>query len=189
MSTAAIRYTPEDLLSMPDGELYELVNGELLERKMGFESGRIGGRVFRLVDEYCDSNPIGRAGSSESSFQCFPNEPGMVRKPDASFISFARLPADQPDPRGHCRIAPDLAAEVISPNDIIDELHEKIDDYKSAGVRLIWVFDPRWRNVNVYRADGTAEVIPANGELSGEDVLPGFRKPVAAFFPSPVAKA
>lgn len=185
MSTVAKSYTPEDLLTMPDADRYELVNGELVERNMGFESGRIGGRILYWIEHFLQSQPMGRVAPGESSFQCFADDPLKVRKPDVSFISFDRLPADQPDPVGHCRVVPDLAVEVISPNDLYGEVDDKVDEYLAAGVRLVWVVNPRNRTVRVRRADGGDTTVGNGAEIDGGDVLRGFRCPVSSFFPSP----
>ena len=50
---------------------------------------------------------------------------------------------------------PDLAVEVVSPNDSADELEEKLDDYQKAGVPLVWVVNPSSHTVMVYRGDGS----------------------------------
>lgn len=185
MSTVAKRYTPEDLLTMPDGDQYELVNGELVEKNTGFESGRVGGRIHHLLETFLEAHAIGRTAPGESSYQCFADDPTKVRKPDVSFISFERLPADQPDPIGHCRVVPDLAVEVVSPNDLSDEVETKVHEYLDAGVRLVWVVHPRFRTVQIRRPNVPGTVIGPEGELSGEDVLPEFSCKVSALFPSP----
>ncbi|MFL5341821.1 MAG: Uma2 family endonuclease [Gemmataceae bacterium] len=177
------KHTPEELLVMPDGDQFELVNGELVEKPMGWKSSRVGGHAFRLLGNFLEANPLGRAAPADASYQCFPDDPMKVRRPDASVVLFDRLPANL-EPEGHCRVAPNLAVEVISPNDLYSEVKEKVDEYLLANVQLVWVIDPPSRSVEVYRADGTVSKIKADGELSGEDVLPGFRCPVAALFPS-----
>jgi Uma2 family endonuclease len=188
MSTVATkqRYTPEDLLAMPDAVSYELVDGELVEREMGWRSGRIGFRVGKLLANHCDAHGLGWVAGAESSYQCYPDAPNKVRRPDASFISLGRLPADE-EPEGHCRIAPDLAVEVISPNDLYYKVEDKVEEYLTAGVRLVWVVNPPTRAVHVYRADGTTTMLREADELSGEDVIPGFRCRVGELFAVPVA--
>jgi Uma2 family endonuclease len=183
MSTVATntRYTPEDLLAMPQGVDFELVNGELVRRNMGFRSSRVGGRVFRLMDMHSEANGLGWVLPADVGYQCFPDDPINVRKPDVSFIRRERLLAHQ-EPEGYARIAPDLAVEVVSPNDLFEELAEKVEEYLAAGVRLVWVVDPTAQRVLVYRADGTGTILRADDELSGEDVLPGFRCRVGDLF-------
>ena len=182
MSITAAPITPEDLLAMAEANRFELVDGALVENPAGFESDIVGGEVYSALRAFCVANRTGLA-TSEASYQCFPDAPTKVRRPDASFIRAERLPAIIP--RGNCRIAPDLAVEVVSPNELFSAVREKVREYLSAGVRLVWVVNPPTRSVLVYRADGTVADIGPDGELDGDDVLPGFRCPVASLFPSP----
>src|SRR5262249_54789382 len=158
---------------MRDGDFYELVDGKLVERHMGFRSSRVGGELVRRLSNYCHEKGLGWVPLSDAGYQCFPNAPNKVRKPDGSFVHRERLPLEQ-EPEGHCRIAPDLAIEVASPNDEFDELEEKVDEYLSAGVRLIWVVSPVGQRVFVHRANGQGTILRGDDELTGEDVLPGF---------------
>jgi Uma2 family endonuclease len=183
MSTAT-RYTPEDLLNIPDGKKYELVDGELVDRNMGWESSWVGGRLHYFLSAFCETNPQGWVAPGDSSYQCFPDAPEKVRRPDASFIRFERMPARQ-RPQGHCPVAPDAAAEVVSPNDLYTEVEEKVAEYLEAGVRLVWVINPATRMVRVHRADGTVTDLGENDELTGEDVIPGFRCHVGDLFRNP----
>jgi Uma2 family endonuclease len=182
-----VRYTPEDLLSMPDGKNFELVDGRLVEQDMGAESSWIEGRLFSRLLWFCEEPRLGFVWPSSNGYQCFPHDPRRVRRPDVSFIRAGRLPGDEL-PKGHVRIAPDLAVEVVSPRDLAPELDEKLEDYRKAGVRLVWVVYPESRTVMVYRADGSVSRLHEEDVLSGEDVIPGFRCEVRLLFP-PVAKA
>jgi Uma2 family endonuclease len=78
-------------------------------------------------------------------------------------------------PEGWAKIRPDLAVEVVSPNDLVEELDDKLADYEKAGIPLIWVVYLVSRTVMVYRADGSVTRLHEDDELSGEDVIPGFR--------------
>src|SRR5262249_2476430 len=90
-------------------------------------------------------------------------------------------------PQGHAHLAPDLAAEVVSPNDTYEEVDQKIEEYLRAGVRLVWIISPRNHTIRVYRFNGSSHSLRENDELDGEDVLPGFRCPVRDLFPQPRA--
>lgn len=180
---AAAAYTPEDLLLMPDGDRFELIDGQLVEPEMSILASLVSLEVMRLVSNFVRGNHLGFALSSECSYQCFPHKPSQVRKPDGSFIRKGRLPADQLE-RGHARIAPDLAIEVISPNDLYPEVDVKLEDYFLAGIPLIWVINPELRTVRVYHADGSSVRLREHDELTGEDVLPGFRCRVGELFPT-----
>src|SRR5262249_51391545 len=78
-----------------------------------------------------------------------------------------------------------LAVEVLSPNDRADRTQRKITDYLNTGVELVWVVDPEDRTVTVYRPTNGPQVLHEQDEVSGEDVLPGFRCLVVDFFRIP----
>lgn len=181
---AVSKCTPETLLAMPDGNAYELVDGELVERQMGFRSSRVGGRLFRLLDVYCDQEQLGWVLPSDAGYQCFSDDPHKVRKPDVSFIRAERLSA-RDEPEGWAKIAPDLAVEVVSPNDLFEAVAIKVNDYLLAGVALVWVIDTRTRKVYVFRREGRGEILTATDDLSGENVISGFRYHVADLFSPP----
>ncbi|MBV8130388.1 MAG: Uma2 family endonuclease [Planctomycetaceae bacterium] len=175
-------HTPEDLLAMPDGKSYELVGGQLEERQMGIESSWVAGRIFARLDRFCEEHKTGWALPADSGYQCFPHDPGMVRRPDASFVKTGRFPGDVL-PKGWAKSPPDLAVEVVSPNDLVYKLEEKLNDYRKVGVPLIWVINPESRTVMVYRRDGSISRLLDDDELSGEDVVPGFRCPIREILP------
>src|SRR4051794_13564335 len=143
--------TPEDLLTMPDAVNYELVDGRLVERNMGMESSEIAIRIALLLGTFLRGHPLGRLFGADASYRCFPTAPGKVRKPDVSFIRTSRLPGGRAPRRGHCSIPPDLAVEVVSPDDEATELDQKVDEYLTAGVPLVWLVWPESRTVVVYR--------------------------------------
>ncbi|MGA7498938.1 MAG: Uma2 family endonuclease, partial [Isosphaeraceae bacterium] len=144
--------TPEDLLAMPDGKNYELVDGRLVERNIGAESSWIGGRIYLRLSLFCDEHQSGYVWPADNSYQCFAHAPKLVRRPDVSFIRAGRLSGVEL-PKGHVRIPPDLAIEVISPNDLASELDEKVEDYQKAG--LVWVIHPESGTASVYCGDGS----------------------------------
>lgn len=173
--------TPEDLLTMPDGHRFELVNGKLVERNMGAESSQVAANWIRLVGTHVQANKLGKVFAPDCGYQCFPDEEKKVRFPDGSFIARGRLP-DERTPLGHIRIPPDLAVEVVSPNDGAEEVERKRREYLRAGVRLVWVVFPENRTVHVSRQAGQPAELNPDDELTGEDVLPGFACRVAELF-------
>jgi Uma2 family endonuclease len=176
-------YTPEDLLSMPDGKNYELVDGHLVERNMSQLSSWVGGQLYSHLNGFLRDNPLGWAWPADLGYDCYPDVPGKVRKPDVSFIRIERMP-EGPTSEGYAHIPPDLAVEVVSPNDLWREVEAKIREYLAAGVSLVWVIDPDVRIVYVHRRDGAISKLSEADVLSGEDVVPGFRCPVASIFPA-----
>ena len=170
---------PDDLECVPDG--YEVVNGEYVEKDMGARSSEIGAVLLSFLLPFVRANKLGRAYGTDTGYVCFPNKPKQLRKPDVSFVAAGRLPGDK-TPDGNIKITPDLAVEVVSPNDKYEEVQLKIADYKSAKVRLIWVISPETQTALIRRADGTCAEIGEAGDLSGEDVVPGFACKLAELF-------
>jgi Uma2 family endonuclease len=181
VSTTPTLLEPDDLLRMPDGDHYELIDGVLREKPTGAEADEISLHLGMLLSVFVRANRLGRVYGSSTGYRCFPDRPKTVRKPDASFVAADRLPNGQ-SPKGDFLIAPDLAAEVISPGDKHDEVETKVAEYRAAGVKLIWVVSPISRTVLIRRLDGTGTEVGETGELSGEDVIPGFACKVADLF-------
>jgi len=180
--TAKSEITPEQLLARPDAVRFELVDGELVERKVGVLSAAVEMLVASALLAYCQSTRSGRVWGGTLGYQCFKDMPGKIRKPDASFVRATRFsPAFWKE--GYLTIAPDLAVEVVSPNDTAHEITEKVEEYLAAGVPLVWVVYPESQIVAIHRKDGTVSKLHADAELSGEDVLPGFHCRVDALFP------
>lgn len=185
MGAVLTRYSPEDLLTMEDGDRYELVGGELVEKPVGFKSSNVAGELLYRLKEFCKARKFAAwVLPADTSYQCFADA-NMVRRPDVSLVAEHRLPV-RTEPRGHCRIAPDLAVEVTSPNDIYERILKKVTEYQSAGVRLIWVIDSESGRTLIFRPIGPGTILSMNDELDGEDVVPGFRCKIAELFKLPV---
>ena len=175
-------YSPEDLLIMPDGERYELVNGQLQEKAMSGLSSWVGLEVGRRLGNFVVEHNLGWVFGSDAGFQCFPDAPDKVRKPDASFVAKHKLPDGPVD--GHLRVAPDLAVEVASPNDSLRDTDRKVEEYLAAGVRSVWLINPNVRVVQVIRSAGTIQRLRDSDELTEPDILPGFVCHVRDLLPS-----
>ena len=115
--------------------------GYLVERNMGLESSEIAGQNYRIVVLFLRGRSLGRFFPPDAGYQCFMDDPNKVLRPDASFIRSGRLPGNK-TPKGWGRIAPDLVVEVVSPNDIADDVEEKVSVWLNAGVALVWVVYP-----------------------------------------------
>ncbi len=172
-------YTADDLLLMPDGERFELVDGELVQRDMGALSGWVAGNIASQLNRWAHRHG-GWAFGWGVGYRCYADDPERVRKPDASFIGAARLPSP---PEGYITIAPDLAVEVVSPHDMYYEVEQKVDEYLAAGVRMVWVINPANKSVRVFHPKRIVEEIGTDGELTGGDVMPGFTCGVRSLFP------
>lgn len=178
-------FTPEDLLALPESVNFELVNGVLVQRQIGSESGVIAMAIGAILFVFVRSRALGHVGGPEVSYQCFRNAPNKVRKPDVSFVRTGRLDAER-IPKGHIPIPPDLAVEVLSPGDLAYEIDSKVQEYLTAGVKIVWVVNPQTRNVRIHRPRdaklGPISTLSEADIISGEDVIPGFECAIAEFF-------
>jgi Uma2 family endonuclease len=129
--------------------------------------------VLRRLGDFCEPNARAWVFSSDLGYQCFRGHPKKVRKPDVSLVLRDRLPAEQLD-QGFLTLPPDLAVEVVSPNDLAYEVEEKVEEYLGAGVRLVWVVYPPTRTIHIHRHDRSIAMVRSDDELSGEDLLPDF---------------
>lgn len=170
MATTIPPVTDADLVRMPrDGRKYELVDGEIRVSPAGYRHGLVSVRLTAKLWTFVAAHGLGDVLESSTGFR-LPG--GNVRCPDVSFVSAARVPAGQP--QGFAEFAPDLAVEVLSPEDRQREVLDKVGEYLGAGVRLVWVIDPGQATAVVFRSLTDVRRVERDGVLDGEDVVPGF---------------
>ncbi|MDB5355196.1 MAG: hypothetical protein JWN24_1649 [Phycisphaerales bacterium] len=174
-------YTPQDLLDDPNLAGYELVDGHLRERPVSERSSLVGGLIFLLLCNEARKTREALVYPNDLGYQCFPDSPNTVRFPDVSLVRSSRKKEIGRDP-GYMPIPADLAVEVLSPNDRIMEIDEKVEQYLKAGFGMVWVVNPHPRHVHIYRPDGSVQLLNERDEITGEAALPGFRCKVAEFF-------
>ncbi|MGQ0646281.1 MAG: Uma2 family endonuclease [Gemmatimonadaceae bacterium] len=173
----ATAMTAEELLhvNLPNKRT-ELVRGVLVVREpAGYRHGDVAARLLVAIANFAYAGGLGRVFAAETGFT-LARGPDTVRAPDVAFISAARLP--DPTTRGFAELAPDLAVEVLSPDERPGEVLAKVADWLTAGSRLVWVVDPVKEQAKVYRADGTEALLLRSGALDGENVLSGFTCPL-----------
>ena len=142
------------------------------------EHGKIGMRLGRYLDIYVDEHKLGLVFNAQTTFRMVGMPP--TRYPDLSFVSTERLPSDL---RVEANFAPDLAVEILSKSDTQFDVEEKVLQYLQSGVRLVWVVRPVVQAVDVYRSGAHyPDIIGIDGELDGEEVIPGFKLKVSALF-------
>ena len=177
--------TPDDLAAA-NGTLrqgrFELVDGRLVKKPMSFDANQVAANFVIELGIYLRRTPIGVV-LVEQEYQCFPRKPRQVRVPDVSFVLTPRIPV--PHPTGFLRFTPDLAVEVVSANDLVYKLDDKLEDYRSAGFPLVWVINPDVRLVRVHRpGQPIAEYRPGD-TLRGDGPLSGLTIQVDALVPPP----
>lgn len=174
-------WTDDELMSLPDGNRYELINGELVD--MG-NSGALHGYVCSILVMALMNYILPRKlGIILDSSTAFTMQNGNKRSPDISFVSKVNLQGLEQLPDGFLAGAPDLAIEVLSPNNTIAEIHQKLVDYFENGSRLVWVINLKQHYVLVYRsAQEPDRLLKQSDMLDGEDVIAGFTMPLSELF-------
>ena len=169
--------TAQDLLRFREpGKTAELVRGMLIVREPpGTGHGARAARLTLRVGAFAERHDLGQVFAQDTGFK-IERDPDTVRAPDVAFVARERR-AQIPE-EGYAELAPDWVAEILSPSDRPGEVLEKVGQWLGAGVRVVWVLDQVRRDARIYRADGTVSTVEPDGELNGEDVLPGFRCPL-----------
>jgi Uma2 family endonuclease len=172
--------TGEELFALGDIGRAELVKGELIRMTpTGHPHGHYEVNFVLSLGAFVRQHELGRVLSGEVGIYTQRN-PDTVRGADVAFISNERLA--QVQSQGYLDVAPELVVEIMSPDDRWSKVTEKLEEYFAAGVRTIWVADPRRQRVYVYHSLTEAERLTVEDKLSGGDVLPGFEVAVAELF-------
>jgi Uma2 family endonuclease len=182
MTAHALATNAEELWHLPDdGMRHELVEGQLrVMAPAGFEHGRVAMTAGYLLSSHVHATGSGVTLGAETGF-VLASDPDTVRAPDAAFVSNARAEAVGPTVRFWPGGAPDLAIEVVSPDDSRPELESKALCWLDAGAIAVLVLDPASRSARVYRASGDIREA-TEGEIDLGDAVPGWRVAVADFF-------
>jgi Uma2 family endonuclease len=176
--------TPEQFEQLRDSRGLELVDGIVKEKNMGTENATIQSLIAYYLNAVVRPAKLGWVLDSEAMYHCFPNNAKQIRQPDVSFILSSRLPPEG-IPRGRCTLRPDIAVEVVSPNDLCEDLEVKLVDYFAAEIPLLWIVTPRTRTVLVYKSDGTARRLRDTDNLTADPIIPNFCVRIADLFPNP----
>lgn len=174
-------YTPDEFLALENSHLFELIDGELVERNMSIRSSLIGMNIAWELKNYAHAEG-GFVVGSDGGLRIFgPSRQRWVRFPDVAYFDKGHRLADLPS-EGWGTVAPDIVVEVVSPNDMAAEVEAKTRDWLDAGVATVWVAYPTLREIVVHTKSGRYAL---EGEQALTDErLPGFSVPAASFFPA-----
>ena len=138
----------------------------------GSESGRQNADLLIQIGTWNRQYKLGVVFDSSTGFT-LPN--GAKRSPDVSWITNSRWNSlTQKQKRGFAPIAPDFVLELLSSNDRLLDVQQKMAEYLQSGVKLGWLIHPDEKKVEIYHPGKDKEVLNAPQSLSGGDLMPGL---------------
>lgn len=165
------------------GQFFELEEGEVVTiPPPGKYHGFVCGNVARILGNFAIKRHKGYVCTNDSGI-LVESDPDTVRAPDIAFYEDSQTAADMD--RKFAASPPLLVVDVLSPHDRINRVLVRVTQLLHRGAKLVWVVDPESRDVSVYRSGKDPQVVSANGELTGDDILPDFQCRVAEFFDIP----
>jgi Uma2 family endonuclease len=178
-----------DFVDQYNRQPFELVNGEVFVLSPNVAGHQwVAQLVYDLLRTFVQAGKLGFvAFETPFALSESPNWVKGSRTPDLMFFESARWSAyiaATPDWKGKpYLLIPDLAIEVVSPNDRYSEIDDKVEGYLADGVQMVWVIDPQRRKVTVHTSDSDQPLILRQNEtLTGGEVLPGFSVAVKSLF-------
>ncbi len=176
-------WTEAELEVLPDdGYDCEVVSGELvLTPKNGAYHGEICVRILTTLGLFAKPRKLGAVFNSGTGFWMHNRN---CRAPDVSFVSRERLQAlgITRHTREFFPGAPDLAVQVLAPNNTRAEIDERLKDFFASGTQIAWIINPDTECVEVCHAPDQRKLLGSEADLDGEHLLPGFRYPIADLF-------
>lgn len=176
--------TEEDVVELHDREnrLFELVDGVLVEKTVGYLEALLAGEILHLIRTYLIQNDLGQVSGADSTMRF---KPGRIRIPDVAFVSWSRCPDQKNLEKSIPDLVPDLAVEVLSKSNTGREMDRKLREYFEAGTKLVWYVDPKARTVQVFTSVKESRIVKEDGLVDGGEVLPGFSMNLADLFARP----
>ena len=170
-----------DVLGRDNGNkrLCELADGVLVDKEPGFYKSVLGAVFVGKLEGFVYDRGLGITLGPGAPIRL---APGLIRMPEASFLSWQHFPGRKLPAGSILNAAPDFVLDILTSGNTPGEMARKLREYLAAGVQLIWYLAPVSRSVAVHRADGTTAVVTEGGTLEGEDVMPGFSLPLRDWF-------
>lgn len=166
-------------LSAPPGVYHELLRGRLVEMSIpGFEHGAVQAQAALALGNLCNASFPELICATHTGFLLGPD---TVQGPDVAVIR-RQAQREMKTYRGALVGAPDLAVEIISPNQSSEDLQEKVDNYLEAGTKTVWVVSLRRHSAMVFHRDGSVRRVAGAQLMDAPDVLPGAGIAVDSLF-------
>jgi Uma2 family endonuclease len=176
--------TEKDLIRLhkKHGRVFELVEGTLVEKPVGFEQSFFAANIIGYLFIYLRNRPIGRVYAPDAMLRLMP---GLVRLPDVCFLTNEQVAAYMEERGTFCEFGPALAVEVLSPSNTEKEMDRKRQEYFRAGTGLVWIVDESKRTVEVWTSPDECVTLTEDDTLDGSGLLPGFRVALRDIFVDP----
>ena len=176
-------WTEEELQALPDdGYIHEVVDGELvMSPKNNFQHEGMCMRLATAMSDFNRKHRLGAVRGSSAGYWMFNRN---CRAPDISFIPKARLESlgFKPMSKKFFPGAPDLAVEILSPNNTRQEIDSRLRDFFASGTQIVWIIDPETESAEICHSLTERKLLGPGGELDGEHLLPGFHYPLPNLF-------
>jgi Uma2 family endonuclease len=165
--------TEADVIELHDrhDRLYELIDGTLVEKTMGWQESELAIWIATILTNYVRPKKLGKVFGPDGMFRL---EPEQIRIPDVAFISNERFAGRTLYPSAFWELGCDLAVEVISPSNTRREMERKLNDYFGAGVKAVWHVYPKSRELAAYTSPADSVMLRGDDVLDGGAVIPGF---------------
>jgi Uma2 family endonuclease len=168
----------------PPGVLTELVRGRVVEMPPAkTDHGGTGFEIGFHLRAFVGMHALGRV-TGEGGY-IVARDPDTVRAPDAAFLASARLPGGRLPSAEYFEGAPNLAVEVVSPDDRDADVAEKVAGWLAAGSERVWEVRPRTETVTVHAAGMPPRTLGAGDTLTSADAafgVEGFALKIEAIF-------
>ena len=185
-TTSQRGFTEDQLMALPHLGKAELIDGRIIMSPAGYRHGVVASRLLARLLMHVERYRQGLVSDSSTGFRM---KGGNVLSPDVSFVAADRLRGLNRLPRGYFDGAPDLAAEILSPNDPPGEVEQKTKEYFDNGLRLLWMVDPERRTIAIHHPPTSSpqptRTLRSDDTLDGEGVVPDFRLPLNDLFAGP----
>ncbi|MEZ4730290.1 MAG: Uma2 family endonuclease [Caldilineaceae bacterium] len=180
--TARRLITGEELYWMTNLGPNDLVKGEIVERMpTGHLHGDVEITLGFFLKSYLREHKLGKVFGGETGVYTS-REPDTVRGVDLAYMSRERFAHVKS--QSYLDVAPELIVEIMSPHDAWSEVQEKLAEYFAIAVTVVWVVDPKLKQVHSYRAVDDVQIFRMDDTLTCEALLPGFVMPLAELFTS-----
>lgn len=171
------------LFSEKDGTVYELVDGTLVEKAMGWGEIDLAYWLMGLIGDHLREHDLGRVFGGDGLIRL---GKGKVRGPDLTVLLWEHVPTPEENEKHPiARTVPDLVVEVISRSNTPKEMARKRKEYFAAGTKVVWQVYPKTKAVEVYTSPGRFRTLGIKDSLDGGTVMPDFRLPLRTLFSPP----